>query len=409
MDNLITAFSEYSVSEQLDTPTLMALLREIFGTMIKRHYGIADNFHIISNPERGDFQILWERKVVPDDDFIDFRKEIMLSKAVMLEEDYQAGEDVLEVFPISELGPHIIEEAHNFFIKRISEIKNHRLAARYESSMGQLTVGEVISYQSNEAILVNDRGDIMILPKSDQIPGEFFRRGEFIKVLLANIGMRDGQAVLLVSRTHNNFLPQLMALEIHEIFHGVIQIHSAARIPGVRCKVILISTDDRIDPIAACVGVKGNKISRVVKELRKESIDLIEYCDDIALMISKMMQPAIVHHMEIDRIKKSANIYLDYKQIDAAIGPHGSNLRLVSCLTGYTIDLYCEEQIPVTDDPTPLSSLSGILSGQIVDELCRIGCETIGQFMSLTVPDLIARTDLDEHTIVQVRVSLSNR
>lgn len=409
MDNLITAFSAYSVTEQLDSPTLMALLKEIFVTLIKRHYGIADNFHIISNPERGDFQILWERKVVPDEDFTDFRKEIMLSKALLMEEDYQAGEDILEVFPISELGPHVIEEAHNFLIKRVSEIKGHRLASRYQQNMGQLIVGEVISYQSNEAILVNDRGDVMILPKSDQIPGEFFRRGELIKVIVANIGMREEQAVLLVSRTHSNFLIQLMALEIHEIFHGVIQIHSAARIPGVRCKVILISNDDRIDPIAACVGVKGNKIGRVVKELRKESIDLIEYSDDFGLMVTKMMQPAIIDRVEIDRENKSASIYLDYTQIEAATGPDGSNLRLVSSLTGYNIDLYCEEQIPVTDDPTPLTSLYGILSGQIVDELCRIGCETIGQFMRLTVSDLIARTDLDEQIIVRVRGLLSNR
>jgi N utilization substance protein A len=409
MENLITAFSEYSAAEGLDMPTFMALLKEIFGTLIKRHFGIYENFHIINNPERGDFQILWERIIVPDEDFTDFRREIMLSKAIMIEADYEEGEYASEIFPVSELGSNIMEEAHGFFIKRLSDIKSHRLAARYHHYIGQMIVGEVISYKKSEAILISEYGDIMVLPRPEQIPGEFFRKGEYIRVILSNIGFREEQAVLLVSRIHDNFLVQLLSYEIHEIFHGIIRIHSLARIPGVRCKVILISTDERIDPIAASVGAKGQKISRIVRELRKESIDLIAYTDDFRVLISKLLEPAIIDKVELDYNKKSADIYLDYRQINAAVGPAGSNLRLVSCLTGYTIDLYCEEQIPVAEDPTFINSLGNIISCQVIDELCRIGCDTVGQVMSLSVSDLIARTDIDEQTILNLRRILGNR
>lgn len=408
--NLIDSFSEFKEFKNINRPTMMNILEDIFRTMIVKKYGTDENFDIIINIDKGDLE-LWRNRLVVDDEFAedsfdyDENKHISLSDAIKIDTDFTIGEEVTEPVNMNDFGRRAILTLKQGLMSRVLDLEKENTLDKYKDRIGDLISGEVYKINKNEISIMDDDGIELILPKSGQIPREFYKKGEIIKAVIENVEMVKNSPLITISRSSSEFLERLLELEIPEILDGLITINKIVREAGERSKVSVESFDERIDPVGACVGVKGSRLREIFKELRNENIDIINYTKNIELYITRALNPAKIKNIKIDEDKKSAEIFLDTDQIAKAIGKGGHNIKLSSKLTGYSIDIY-QENIKYEDDVN-LDEFTDEIDEWVINILKSIGCDTAKSVLELSTEDLLKRTDLEEETIKDVKLILT--
>lgn len=408
--NLIDSFSEFKEFKNINRPTMMNILEDIFRTMIVKKYGTDENFDIIINIDKGDLE-LWRNRLVVDDEFAedsfdyDENKHISLSDASKIDSDFNIGEEVTEPVNMNDFGRRSILTLKQGLMSRVLDLEKESTLDKYKDRIGDLISGEVYKINKNEISIMDDDGIELILPKSGQIPREFYKKGEVIRAVIENVEMVKNSPVITISRSSSEFLERLLELEIPEILDGLITINKIVREAGERSKVSVESYDERIDPVGACVGVKGSRLREIFRELRNENIDIINYTKNIELYITRALNPAKIKNIKIDEDKKSAEIFLDTDQIAKAIGKGGHNIKLSSKLTGYSIDIY-QENIKYEDDVN-LDEFTDEIDEWVINILKSIGCDTAKSVLELSTEDLLKRTDLEEETIKDVKLILT--
>src|ERR1700757_3544219 len=338
--NLIEAFQEFKEAENIDRPTMMKVVEDVFKTLLRKKYGSDENFDVIVNAEKGDLEIMRRRTIVENGAVEDPLAQIAYSDAVKLEPDYEVGEDLYEEIEILDFGRRAILAAKQTLASRISDLKKNVLAKKYSERVGEITNAEVYQVWKKEILLLDEEGNELILPKSEQIPQDYFKKGESIRAVVKKVDMKNNSPVIILSRTSPSFLAKLLEIEVPEIMDGLIVIRKIVREPGERAKVAVESYDDRIDPVGACVGMKGSRIHGIVRELRNENIDIINYTNNLQLLLQRSLTPAKINKMELNNEDHSADVYLDPDQVSLAIGKKGVNIKLAQELTGYSIDVY---------------------------------------------------------------------
>ncbi len=399
--NLFDSFNEFNSEKSIDKATLVSVLEECFRSVIAKTYGTDENYDIIVNPDKGDFEIYRNRVVVPDDELKDENREISLTAARAIEEDYEVGEEVSERVPFNSFGRRAILTLRQTLASRILELEHDTLYNSYKDRVGEVIGAEVYQTWKRETLLLDDDGNELLLPKQEQIPGDFFRKGETARAVIARVDNTNGNPKIILSRTSPVFLQRLMEAEVPEINDGLITIHRVARIPGERAKVAVESYDDRIDPVGACVGVKGSRVHGIVRELRGENIDVINYTTNPQLFISRALSPAQVNKVVLDEETKKAEVYMDTDQVSLAIGKGGANIKLASMLTGYTIDVFRELDEAEADDVS-LDEFTDAIEPWIIEELKRIGLTTARQVLGAPRELLLKEADLEEETADEV-------
>ncbi len=401
--NLIESFTEFKEAENIDRPTLMKVLEDVFKTLLRKKYGSDENFDVIVNTEKGDLEILRRRTIVADGEVEDDNAQIAYSEAIKVEPDYQVGEDLYEEVEIMDFGRRAILAAKQTLSARIGDLKKNILVKKYADKAGEIVNGEVYQVWKKEVLLLDDEGNELILPKSEQIPTDYFKKGENVRAVVKKVEMKNNAPLIILSRTHPSFLAKLLEIEVPEIFDGLIVIKKIVREPGERAKVAVESYDDRIDPVGACVGMKGSRIHGIVRELRNENIDIINYTANIQLLIQRSLTPAKISRMDMDNENKYASVYLKPDQVSLAIGKKGVNIKLACELTGYEIDVFRDEEQEQTEFDIDLEEFSDEIEEWIIDELKRIGCDTARSVLELTADELVRRSDLEEETVLEVR------
>ncbi|MBE17092.1 MAG: transcription termination factor NusA [Dokdonia sp.] len=400
MENLalIDSFSEFKDDKLIDRVTLMAILEEVFRSTLKRRFGSDDNFDIIINPDKGDLEIWRNRVVVADGEVEDPNAEISLSAARKIEEDFEVGEDVSEEVKLIDLGRRSILALRQNLISKIHEHDNTNIYKQFKELEGELYTAEVHHIRHRAIILLDDEGNEIILPKDRQIPSDFFRKGENVRGIIESVELKGNKPAIIMSRTAPLFLEKLFESEIPEVFDGLITIKKVVRIPGEKAKVAVDSYDDRIDPVGACVGMKGSRIHGIVRELGNENIDVINYTNNLNLFITRALSPARITSIKIDEEKKTAQVMLKPEEVSKAIGRGGHNIRLAGQLTGYEIDVYREG----VEEDVELSEFSDEIEDWIIAEFAKIGLDTARSILEQDVEDLVRRTDLEEETVLDV-------
>ncbi len=401
--NLIDSFAEFKDAENIDRPTLMKVLEDVFKTLLRKKYGDDENFDVIVNTEQGDLEILRRREIVEDGAVEDENKEISLSEAVKIESDYQVGEEVYEEVNILDFGRRAILAAKQTLAARIGDLKKNILLEKYSDRIGEIITGEVYQTWKKESLLLDDDGNELILPKSEQIPSDFFRKGENVRAVIKKVEMKNSGPVIILSRTAPEFLAKLLEIEVPEIFDGLIVIRKIVRVPGERAKVAVESYDDRIDPVGACVGMKGSRIHGIVRELRNENIDIINFTNNIQLLIQRSLTPARISRMNLDNEGKYAEVFLDADQVSMAIGKKGVNIKLAQDLTGYEINVYRDEDDLDVEYDIDLDEFLDEIDQWIIDQLKQIGCDTARSILALSTDELTRRADLETETIENVK------
>ncbi|OIQ41751.1 MAG: transcription termination/antitermination protein NusA [Bacteroidetes bacterium MedPE-SWsnd-G1] len=409
MENLalIDSFSEFKDDKSIDRVTLMALLEEVFRAALKRKFGSDDNFDIIINPDKGDLEIWRNRIVVADGMSEDDNEEIELTEARKIEPDFEIGEDVSEEVKLMDLGRRAILALRQNLISKIHEHDSTNIFKHFKDLEGDLYSAEVHHIKHNAVILLDDEGNEIIMPKSEQIRSDYFRKGESVRGIIKTVELRGNKPVIILSRTEPKFLEKLFEQEIPEVFDGLITIEGVARIPGEKAKVAVDSYDDRIDPVGACVGMKGSRIHGIVRELGNENIDVINYTKNNQLFIARALSPAKVTSMDIheeegreDGKKGRVDVFLKPEEVSKAIGRNGVNIRLASQLTGYDLDVQREG---VEDEDVELAEFTDEIEGWVIKEFQNVGLDTAKSVLSQDVAELVKRTDLEEETIVEVQ------
>lgn len=398
---LIESFSEFKDDKLINRETLMAILEEVFRTALKKKYGSDDNFDIIINPDKGDMEIWRRREIVEDDDLEDENEQITLSEARKIEPDFEVGEEVTEEVKLIDLGRRSILALRQNLISKIHEHDNTNLYKQFKDLIGEIYTAEVHHVRHKAIILLDDEGNEIVLPKDKQIPSDFFRKGDNVKGIIDSVELKGNKPQIIMSRTSNKFLEKLFEQEIPEIFDGLINIKKVVRIPGEKAKVAVDSYDDRIDPVGACVGMKGNRIHGIVRELGNENIDVINYTTNTQLYITRALSPAKVSTVKISEEDKKAEVFLKLEEVSKAIGKAGQNIRLASLLTGYELDVIREGAAQEEDD-VELNEFSDEIDGWIIDEFAKIGLDTARSVLKHDIADLVRRTDLEEETIREV-------
>lgn len=398
--NLIESFTEFKEFKSIDRQTMMHVLEDVFRSILKKKYGTDEHCDVIINIDKGDFEIWVNKEIVPDGEVEDENTEIAYSEAIKIEPDFEVGEEVSEEIKFEDFGRRNILSLRQNLISRILELEKDQLYKIYKDRIGEIVTGEVYQVWKKEILILDDEGNELLLPKSEQIPSDYFKKGESIRAVVAKVDMRNSSPVIILSRTAPEFLERLFELEVPEVFDGLITIKNIERVPGERAKVAVESYDDRIDPVGACVGMKGSRIHGIVRELRNENIDVINYTNNIQLYIQRSLSPAKISSVEIVEEEKRADVYLKPDQVSLAIGKGGFNIRLASRLTGYEIDVYREGAVDVED--VDLEEFADEIDGWILDELKAIGCDTAKSVLELPVQELVSRTDLEEETIKEV-------
>ncbi len=398
--NLIESFSEFKEFKSIDRVTMMNVLEDVFRSMLRKKYGTDDHIDIIINIDKGDLEIWRNREIVPDGEVEDANTEIAYSEAIKIEPDFEVGEEVSEELKFMDFGRRNILSLRQNLISRILELEKDHIYAKYKERIGEIITGEVYQVWKKEVLVLDDEGNELILPKSEQIPSDYFKKGETVRAVVAKVDMRNSSPVIILSRTAPEFLERLFELEVPEVFDGLITIKKIVREPGERAKVAVESYDDRIDPVGACVGMKGARIHGIVRELRNENIDVINYTSNPILFIQRALSPAKISSVEILEEEGRANVYLKPDQVSLAIGRGGHNIKLAGKLTGYEIDVYREGAEDVED--VDLEEFADEIDGWILDELKAIGCDTAKSVLELNVQDLVSRTDLEEETVKEV-------
>jgi len=387
--------------KNIDRPTMMSVLEDVFRGMLAKKYGSADNFDIIVNIDKGDFEIWRNREVVEDEGFTDPITQIPLSEAHKIDEDYEVGEEVSDEVKFLDFGRRAILALRQNLVARILDLEKNNIYLKYKDRIGDIVTGEVYQVWKRETLVLDDDGNELILPKGEQIPSDHFRKGDTIRAVVIRVEMKNNTPNIILSRTSPVFLERLFELEVPEIFDGLITIRKIVRVPGERAKVAVESYDERIDPVGACVGMKGSRIHGIVRELRNENIDVINYTSNIQLFITRALNPAKLTSIRLIEADKKAEIYLKPSEVSLAIGKGGLNIKLAGQLTGYDIEVYREPDNEDEEDVS-LDEFADEIEGWVIDELKAIGCDTARSVLRLTVHDLVKRTDLEEETIKEV-------
>ena len=400
--NLIESFSEFKAGKNIDRPTLVRVLEDVFRTLIKKKYGSDDNFEVIVNTTNGDLELWKVRAVVPDGEVTDELTQISYSEAQVIDSDYDISDECYEKIDVETFGRRAIMAARQTLVSRITELEKEDIYKQYHTRVGELILGEIGQIMKKDLLVIDDATSTeLLLPRTELIKGDFFRKGDMIKAIIKTVEMRNNVPVILISRTDNKFLEKLLEQEVPEIEDGLIVIKKIVRIPGIRAKVAVESYDDRIDPVGACVGMKGSRIHGIVRELRNENIDIINFTSNSSLYIQRSLTPAKVSNIEIDENTKRVSIYLKPDQVSLAIGKNGANIKLASDLTGYELDIYRELDDNLADD-VDLDEFRDEIEDWVIDQLKSIGCDTAKSVMSLNREELIRRTDLEEETIDEI-------
>lgn len=403
MENLalIDSFSEFKDDKLIDRVTLMAILEDVFRNALKKKYGSDDNFDIIINPDKGDMEIWRNRVVVADGEVEDPNQEISLSEARKIEPDFEVGEDVSEEVKLIQLGRRAILALRQNLISKIHEHDNTNLYKQFKDLVGDIYTAEVHHVRPKAVILVDDEGNEIVLPKEKQIPSDFFRKGDNVRGIIESVELKGNKPQIVMSRTSELFLEKLFEQEIPEVFDGLITVKKVVRIPGEKAKVAVDSYDDRIDPVGACVGMKGSRIHGIVRELGNENIDVINFTTNIQLFISRALSPAKVSSIKLDETNKRAEVFLKLEEVSKAIGRGGHNIKLAGLLTGFELDVI-REGTAAEDEDVELTEFSDEIEGWIIEEFAKIGLDTARSILKQDVQDLVRRTDLEEETIVEV-------
>jgi N utilization substance protein A len=398
--NLSESFAEFKDLKNIDRETMMGILEDVFRGMIIKKYGSDENFDIIINPDKGDLEIWRNREIVPDDEVDDDNLQIGLSEALKIEDDFEVGEDCSEMIPFVSFGRRNVLAMQQNLKARIQELEKDHVYQKYSKRVGEIITGEVYQVWKREVLIMDDEDNELILPKDQQIPQDFFKKGDTMRAVVFAVEMRNSNPRIILSRTAPEFLERLFEQEVPEVFDGLITIRKIVREPGERAKVAVESYDDRIDPVGACVGMKGARIHSIVRELRNENIDVINFTANDQLLIQRALSPAKISSITLDKENKKADVFLKPDQVSLAIGKGGNNIKLASRLTGYEIDVYRENEAGIDD--VDLEEFADEIDGWIIDALKGIGCDTARSVLELDKEDLAKRTDLEEETIEEV-------
>lgn len=397
--NLIDTFSEFKELKSIDRSTLISVMEESFRNVITKMFGSDENYDVIINPDKGDFEIYRNRTVVEDDELEDPNLEISLTEAKKIDEDYELGEEVTDTVDFLGFGRRAILTLRQTLSSKILELQKDNVFSKYSEKVGQIVSAELYQIWKKEMLLIDDEGNELYLPKTEQIPTDFYRKGDTVRAVVAMVENKNNNPKIILSRISPVFLERLFELEVPEINEGLITIKKIARMPGERAKVAVESYDDRIDPVGACVGVKGSRIHGIVRELRNENIDVINYTNNVSLFISRALSPAKISSIRLNEADKKAEIFLKPEEVSQAIGKGGLNIKLASMLTGYTLDVFRDIDENEETEDIYLDEFSDEIDQWVIDALKAIGCDTAKSVLAIPRADLIRRTDLEEETI----------
>jgi len=402
--NLVETFSEFKSGKNIDRPTMVRVLEDVFRTLIKKKYGSDENFDVIVNTQKGDLELWRVREIVPDGEVLDDRNQVSISEALSIDEDYEIGEECYEQLFLEDFGRRSIMAARQTLISRIMELEKDEIYKKYIERVGEIITGEVHQILKREILVLDDRTNTeLVLPRNEMIKADYLRKGDMVRGIIRKVEMKNNNPVVIVSRTDSTFLEKLMEQEVPEIEDGLITIKKIVRMPGERAKVAVESYDDRIDPVGACVGMKGSRIHGIVRELKNENIDIVNYTNNHSLFIQRALTPANVTSINLDLDKMVAKVYLEPDQVSLAIGKGGTNIKLASKLTGFEIDVFRNTvQGEVEIDDVELDEFTDEIDGWVIDALKNIGCDTARSVLDLSKEELIRRSDLEEETIEHI-------
>lgn len=397
---MVETFSEFKEFKNIERETMMRILEDVFRSMLVKRYGSDENFDIIVNIDKGDLEIWRNRIIVEDAEVEDENTQIAYSEAIKIEPDFEVGEEVSEELKMLDFGRREILTIRQNLVAKIQEYEKDNVYKKYKDKVGEIVTGEVYQVWKKEIMVLDDESIELVLPKSEQIPSDFFRKGDSIRAVVSEVEMRNNLPVIILSRTSPIFLERLFEMEVPEVFDGLITLKNIVRVPGERAKVAVESYDDRIDPVGACVGMKGSRIHGIVRELHNENIDVINFTTNATLYIQRSLSPAKITSIVIDEENKRAEVYMKPDQVSLAIGKGGYNIKLASKLTGYEIDVYRDTETYYED--VDMSEFSDEIDEWIINELKTIGCDTAKSVLELSIEELVSRTDLEEETIREV-------
>lgn len=401
--DLIESFAEFAKSKNIDRPMMITILEDVFRTMIRKKYNTDENFDVIINAESGDLEMWRTREIVDDDseDIWDYDK-IPLAEARKIQDDFEVGEQVAEEVKLDDFGRRVVQTARQTLIQKIKDLEKELLYQKYKDQVGDLVSAEAYQLLKHEIILIDNEGNELSLPKAEQIPRDRYRKGESVKAVIRSVEMINGSPKIILSRTSPVFLERLFEIEIPEIYDGLISVRKIVREPGERAKVAVESYDDRIDPVGACVGMKGSRIHSIVRELGNENIDVINYTDNFELLVSRALSPAKLTSMQVDRDRKRISVFLKPDQVSLAIGKGGQNIKLAGRLVDMEIDVFRDNEGQVDDEDVDLSEFVDEIDEWIISELRRVGLDTAKSVLALSNEELVRRTDLEEDTVEEI-------
>lgn len=398
--NLVETFSEFKEFKNIDRETMMRIIEDVFRHMLIKKHGSDENFNVIVNIDKGDLEIWRNREIVDDGAVEDDNRQIAYSEAIKIEPDFEVGEEVTEEIKMKDFGRREILTIRQNLMSKIQEYEKDNIFKKYKDKIGEIITGEVYQVWKKEILVLDDEYIELTLPRSEQIPSDFYRKGDTIRAVVSKVDMRNNTPVIVLSRTSPAFLERLFEAEVPEVYDGLITIRNIVRVPGERAKLAVESYDDRIDPVGACVGMKGSRIHGIVRELRNENIDVINFTTNPSLYITRSLSPAKISSISINESTKRADVYMKPDQVSLAIGKGGYNIKLASKLTGYEIDVYRDTDFDNED--VDLQEFSDEIDQWIIDELKTIGCDTARSVLDLSIEELVNRTDLEEETIKEV-------
>ncbi|GAB3722443.1 transcription termination factor NusA [Spirosoma lituiforme] len=400
---LIESFADFARSKNIDRPTMITILEDVFRTMIRKKYGTDENFDVIINAESGDLEMWRTREIVDDDseDIWDYDK-IPLAEARKIQDDFEVGEQVAEEVKLDDFGRRVVQTARQTLIQKIKDMEKELLYQKYKDQVGDLVGAEVYQLLKHEIILVDSEGNELSLPRTEQISKDRYRKGEAVKAVISRVDMLNGTPKIILSRTSPVFLERLFEIEVPEIYDGLISIRKIVREPGERAKVAVESYDDRIDPVGACVGMKGSRIHGIVRELGNENIDVINYTENLELLISRALSPAKISSMQIDRETKRVSVFLKPDQVSLAIGKGGQNIKLAGRLVDMEIDVFRDNEGQEDDEDVDLMEFSDEIDDWMIQELRKVGLDTAKSVLALNKEELVRRTDLEEDTVEEI-------
>ncbi|PKP45255.1 MAG: transcription termination/antitermination protein NusA [Bacteroidetes bacterium HGW-Bacteroidetes-11] len=398
--NLVETFSEFKEFKNIDRETMMRIIEDVFRHMLIKKYGSDENFNVIVNIDKGDLEIWRNREIVEDGEVEDENKQIEYSEAIKIEPDFEVGEEVTEEVKMKDFGRREILTIRQNLMSKIQEYEKDNIFKKYKEKIGDIITGEVYQVWKKEILVLDDEYIELTLPRSEQIPSDFYRKGDTLRAVVSKVDMRNNTPVIILSRTSPSFLERLFESEVPEVYDGLITIRNIVRVPGERAKIAVESYDDRIDPVGACVGMKGSRIHGIVRELRNENIDVINFTGNPSLYISRALSPAKISSITINEADKRADVFMKPDQVSLAIGKGGYNIKLASKLTGYEIDVYRDTDFDNED--VDIQEFNDEIDQWIIDEFKSIGCDTARSVLDLSIEELVTRTDLEEETIKEV-------